>query len=111
MNMDFNDYQVKAMRTASLKSFEGIRALQNAALGLAGEAGEFADAIKKVSFQGHTLDQAHLAQEVGDILWYCALAASALGMDLDDIAMKNVQKLQKRYPDGFEVERSLHRPE
>jgi len=109
--MDFNDYQVKAMRTASLKSFEGIQALQNAALGLAGEAGEFADAIKKVSFQGHALDKTHLAQEVGDILWYCSLAASALGMDLDDIAVHNVQKLQKRYPDGFEVERSLHRPE
>jgi NTP pyrophosphatase (non-canonical NTP hydrolase) len=107
--MDFNDYQLRAMRTASLKSFEGIQALQNAALGLAGEAGEFADAIKKVSFQGHTLNHAHLAQEVGDILWYCALAASALGMDLDDIAVQNVQKLQKRYPDGFEVERSMHR--
>jgi NTP pyrophosphatase (non-canonical NTP hydrolase) len=109
--MDFNDYQLRAMRTASLKSFEGIQALQNAALGLAGEAGEFADAIKKVSFQGHTLNHAHLAQEVGDILWYCAMAASALGMDLDDIAVQNVQKLQKRYPDGFEVERSLHRPD
>jgi NTP pyrophosphatase (non-canonical NTP hydrolase) len=109
--MDFNDYQLRAMRTASLKSFEGIQALQNAALGLAGEAGEFADAIKKVSFQGHTLNHAYLAQEVGDILWYCAMAASALGMDLDDIAVQNVQKLQKRYPDGFEVERSLHRPD
>ena len=109
--MDFSEYQVKAMRTASLKSFEGIGALQNAALGLAGEAGEFADDIKKVSFQGHALDCEHLAKEVGDILWYCALAASALDMDLQDIARGNILKLQKRYPDGFEVERSLHRPD
>lgn len=109
--MDLSQYQKDAMRTCSLKSFEGIGALQNAALGLAGEAGEFADLIKKVSFQGHMLDERHLAEEVGDILWYCALAASALGRDLGDIAQENVDKLRRRYPAGFEAERSLHREE
>ncbi|NLD52152.1 MAG: nucleotide pyrophosphohydrolase, partial [Clostridiales bacterium] len=46
-----------------------------------------------------------------DILWYCALAASALGRDLGDIAQENVDKLRRRYPAGFEAERSLHREE
>lgn len=109
--MNFDDYQKLAMRTCSLKQFDGLGALQNAALGLAGEAGEFADVIKKVSFQGHTVDEAHLAEEVGDILWYCALAAEALGVSLDDIAENNIQKLSRRYPNGFEQERSLHREE
>ena len=109
--MNLSDYQQKAMRTVSLSHPKGLPGLQNAALGLCGEAGEFADIIKKVSFQGHELDEAHLADEVGDILWYCALAAQALGRDLSDIAEANVAKLQKRYPNGFEVERSTHREE
>lgn len=109
--MNFSEYQHQAMRTCSLKDFDGLGALQNAALGLAGEAGEFADAIKKASFQGHEVNKAHLAEEVGDILWYCALAAEALGVDLADIAGSNINKLMRRYPNGFEQERSLHREE
>lgn len=109
--MDFSDYQIKALRTVSLKKVEGLPALQNAALGLAGEAGEFADQIKKVSFQGHALDPQHLSEEVGDILWYCALAAKALDRDLADIARENIEKLTRRYPNGFEQERSIHREE
>ena len=109
MTMNFREYQQDAMRTCSLKSFEGLPPLQNAALGLAGEAGEFADSIKKVTFQGHDIDADHLAEEVGDILWYCALAATALGRDLGDIARENVEKLRRRYPDGFNTDRSIHR--
>lgn len=109
--MNFSEYQHQAMRTCSLKDFDGLGALQNAALGLAGEAGEFADAIKKASFQGHEINKTHLAEEVGDILWYCALAAEALGVDLADIAGSNINKLMRRYPNGFERERSLHREE
>jgi len=109
--MNFSDYQVKAMRSAHVKEPGELRTLQNAALGLAGESGEVADMIKKVSFQGHSLDSRHLAEEVGDILWYCALAATGLGMDLDEIASNNIAKLMKRYPDGFDAERSIHREE
>ena len=80
--MDFTSYQQKAMRSASISKAGDLATLQNAALGLAGEAGEFADVIKKVSFQGHQLDQNHLAEEIGDVLWYCALAATGLGIFL-----------------------------
>lgn len=109
--MDFSDYQQKALRTVSLKTLDGLPALQNAALGLAGESGEFADVIKKASFQGHEIDPKHLSEEVGDILWYCALAARALNRDLGEIAQENIDKLTRRYPNGFEQERSIHREE
>lgn len=109
--MNFSDYQSKAMRTAHVKEPGELATLQNAALGLAGESGEVADMVKKVSFQGHSLDKAHLAEEVGDILWYCALAATGLGIDLGEIAENNIAKLMKRYPEGFDAQRSIHREE
>lgn len=109
--MNFSDYQQKAMRSAHVKEPGELRTLQNAALGLAGESGEVADLIKKASFQGHPVDEEHLAEEIGDILWYCALAATGLGLDLDDIAQNNINKLMRRYPDGFDRERSVHRDE
>jgi NTP pyrophosphatase (non-canonical NTP hydrolase) len=81
----------------------------NGALGLSGEAGEFNDLLKKHYFQGHPLDREHLAKELGDILWYIAIAADAIGYDLETIAYMNVRKLQVRYPNGFEADRSLNR--
>ena len=98
-----NEYQDDAMRTA------GRADLVCAALGLAGESGEFADSVKKWKYHGHQLDYAHLIEEVGDVLWYCALAARELGVTLEDVANENVLKLQRRYPGGFSVERSVNR--
>jgi NTP pyrophosphatase (non-canonical NTP hydrolase) len=83
----------------------------NGALGLSGEAGECADHVKKHLFQGHELDRAHLAEEIGDVLWYCAELASGIGRSLDEIAEMNIAKLRKRYPDGFDSDRSVHRDE
>ncbi len=107
--MNFSDYQQKAMRSAHVKEPGELKTLQNAALGLAGESGEVADLIKKASFQGHAIDEGHLAEEIGDILWYCALAATGLGMDLNEIAENNIAKLTARYPQGFDQNRSIHR--
>jgi NTP pyrophosphatase (non-canonical NTP hydrolase) len=98
-----NEYQDDAMRTA------GQGDLVCAALGLAGESGEFAGSVKKWKYQGHQLDYAHLIEEVGDVLWYCALAARELGVTLEDIANENIAKLQRRYPDGWDAQRSIHR--
>lgn len=106
--MTFNEYQKEAFRTERGMNKEMPRVL-NGALGLAGEAGEFADLLKKHYFQGHPLDREHLAKELGDILWYVAIAADAIGFDLDTIANMNVLKLQARYPNGFEATRSLNR--
>lgn len=108
--MTFNDYQKEALRTAS-NAGNSLPRVLNGALGLCGEAGEFADILKKHYYQGHDLDEGHLAKELGDILWYVAVAADALGIDLDTIAEMNVLKLQDRYPDGFDAERSQNRKE
>lgn len=109
-----NEYQIEAMKTAPETFNFGSRmdkdALMNAALGLCGESGEFADIMKKHIYQGHKLDQYHLAKELGDILWYVALGASGLGLSLESIMRTNVNKLRKRYPEGhFDVEKSQNR--
>jgi len=103
--MTFDEYVALAAATDS-NAGEGLVV---AALGLAGEAGEFADQVKKVVAQGHPLDRQRLAAEAGDILWYVAKAARALGVSLDEIASGNIAKLAARYPDGFATGRSLTR--
>ena len=52
-----------------------------------------------------------IAEEIGDVLWYCAELASGINRSLDEIAEMNIEKLRKRYPDGFDSERSVHRAE
>lgn len=111
---DFDEYQSLALRTASGVSVASESAMLNAAaLGLNGEAGEIADHVKKVMFHGHPLDddtRDKIAKEIGDILWYCALAAKGIGLGLGEIASMNVEKLRRRYPEGFSSERSMDRP-
>ncbi len=103
----FEEYQRAAMRTAS----KGIIADQLAAgaMGLCGEAGETCDYIKKVLFHGHPLDCDKVAEELGDLLWYMALLSDAIGISMEGIACGNIAKLKRRYPNGFEAERSLNR--
>ena len=59
--------------------------------------------------QGHELDKERLKKELGDIAWYLAEAATALDVPLEDILQANIDKLKKRYPDGFEINRSVIR--
>ena len=87
------------------------RDLTEFAMGLASESGEFADEIRKHVFQGHRLDYQHLAEELGDIAWFLAMAANTLGYSLSDIFRMNIEKLIKRYPEGFDPERSVNRYE
>ena len=108
--MTLNEYQTEAMRTASGGAVaDNENLMLNGAMGLNGEAGEVIDMFKKYMFQGHNLDIEHIAKELGDCLWYIAVCAKGAGYTLDEIAQMNVSKLRKRYPDGFEVEKSLHR--
>ena len=79
------------------------------ALGLAGEAGEFANMVKKMTAHGHTFDPEALKDELGDVLWYLAEAATASGLSLGEIADQNVKKLLERYPDGFSEDKSRNR--
>lgn len=83
--------------------------LINGLMGLNGEAGEAIDILKKHLFQGHDLDREHLAKELGDVAWYLAVSADALGYSLEKVMQMNLDKLRARYPDGFETERSANR--
>lgn len=105
--MTGNEYQKAAMRTAG--TFNKKALLVNGVLGMGGESGECEDLVKKHIFQGHPLDLEHMAKELGDVAWYLAVTAYAIGYNLDDIFRMNVDKLLARYPDGFDAERSLHR--
>ena len=102
-------YQKAAMRTLSGASADAP--LLTCALGLAGEGGEIADHVKKVLFHGHETDPTKLVKELGDVLWYVACGAHALGISLEEIAERNIKKLQVRYPSGFETSRSINKDE
>ncbi|NOZ70533.1 MAG: nucleoside triphosphate pyrophosphohydrolase family protein [Chloroflexi bacterium] len=108
--MKLNEYQQLALRTAGNHG-ELDRTLMYTALGLNGEAGETAELIKKAFFHGHELDREALKKELGDVLWYLAVMADALGMPLEEVAQHNIDKLARRYPQGFSQERSRNRRE
>lgn len=111
--MTANKYQLLALRTEPeyTKSLGPTVRLEQGLMGLNGEAGEAIDILKKFLFQNHELDKEHLAKELGDVAWYLALSADALGYDLETILKMNIEKLKARYPDGFETEKSTNRAE
>jgi len=107
--MTLNEYQKAAERTSgNLSPWDKIR---NGCYGLNGEAGECIDLLKKVEFQGHDFNPDKLLDELGYVLWYVAQTATGLGVPLEAVAQHNVDKLKKRYPEGFDPDRSVHRPE
>ena len=105
--MTINEYQQLAQRTANMKTPNAK--IKNGILGLCGESGEIADIYKKYLYQGHELDREHMAEELGDVCWYVAELATGLGVTLEEVMARNIEKLRKRYPDGFDAERSVHR--
>ena len=108
--MTINEYQKLAMTTLN-PELDKKDVLINSVMGLCGESGEAIDIVKKWMAQGHELDKEHFAKELGDIAWYLAEAATAIDMPLEDILQANIDKLKKRYPEGFDTEKSLHRVE
>ena len=78
-------------------------------MGLCGESGEAIDIVKKHIAQGHELDKEHLIGELGDVAWYLAITSYALGVKLEDVLQRNIDKLQKRYPEGFKAKESINR--
>ncbi len=102
------DYQKLAHRTEAdvsdikgrIKFPEGVRLL-HASLGISSEAGELADALKRCFYYGQEMDHTNVIEELGDCLWYIALACNALGVDMSTVMKKNIAKLKARYPDKF----------
>lgn len=99
--MNFDEYQNATERTQFTGlDFNGTLAVL--ALGLGGEAGEAQDLIKKALGHGQVLSLDRVAEELGDLLWYVARLSTHLGLSLEAIAELNLEKLQDRYPNGFE---------
>ena len=94
--MTLNEYQLKAAQTAIYPS---TMAMIYPALGLAGEAGEVANKVKKLVRDGK-LDREGVAAELGDVLWYLSALARDLNVDLEDVAQANVDKLESRMKRG-----------
>ena len=109
-SLTMNKYQSLANRSSGAGGVGHQRVIVSA-LGLAGEAGEFANLVKKMTAHGHPFDPEALKDELGDVLWYLAEAATAVGLDLEEVASQNVNKLIKRYPQGFSEEKSRNRGE
>ena len=84
-------------------------ALSNYCMGLSGEAGELIDHIKKHLYHGHEFNPEYASKEIGDVLWYVAAIASELNLNLDEVAIENIEKLMERYPQGFNCEDSIKR--
>jgi NTP pyrophosphatase (non-canonical NTP hydrolase) len=111
--MTLNEYQQLAFRTAAPREGEGAvtagHDLMHAGLGFATESGEFLDVLKKQHAYGKPLDAVNLREEVGDLLWYCAIACRGLGITLEDAAQVNIAKLAERFPNRFTNEAALNR--
>lgn len=106
--MTFENYQEEMKRTAS--KFEASNEnLCLGAMGIAGEAGEVADYIKKIVFHSHELSREKLAEELGDVMWYLAYLSEVIGYSLSEIADINLKKLRKRYPNCWDEKRSINR--
>jgi NTP pyrophosphatase (non-canonical NTP hydrolase) len=110
VEMTMNEYQELAMRTCSIPYENKNERLYHAVFGLNSEAGEVAGILQK-EYQGHEIDPEHLKKELGDCLWMIAEACDALDISMSEVAQMNIDKLKARYPEGFEVERSLNRAE
>lgn len=106
--MTFDEYQEISTRTADMgEDTDKLAAIF--ALGVAGEAGEIADLIKKWIGHGHDQNKEKLKEEMGDLLWYISQLARCYGLNFSEIAQFNIDKLAKRYPDGFSHEASRNR--
>ena len=106
--MQFNDYQKLARNTAGFQG-ESEERLVCALLAMSGEVGELANHVKKGIWHGHGIDRAIVLEELGDVLWYIAETATAVGLHLDNVAEFNIDKLKARYPQGFSEENSKNR--
>ncbi len=108
--MTLDDYQRRAARTMNAGLSETER-LIDAAAGLAEEAGEVLGLVRKHVYMGHALDRDRLTRELGDALWCVAAVATSLGVTLEAVAAANLEKLRRRYPEGYSDEASRARSE
>lgn len=107
--MTGNEYQVLAARTINT-DLENYQQMNHALHGIVGEVGEIHSLYQKV-YQGHDIDAEHIKKEFGDLLWFIAEYCTGMNWNLEDVMQMNIDKLKARFPEGFEVDKSLHRKE
>lgn len=105
--MQFREYQEQARRTQNLELSPRDQ-LEHALWGLSAEVGEVLGLHQK-THQGHAMDAVKLRKEIGDVLWFVGELCDVYGFDMGAIAEENIAKLKRRFPDGFDVDHSLHR--
>ena len=108
--MTINEYQKLAMTTLN-PDLNKNDVLINGVMSLCGESGECIDIVKRHLAQGHELDRDNLIKELGDVAWYLAETAFALDVELEEVFIRNIEKLKKRYPEGFSRSKSINRQE
>lgn len=106
--MTFDEYAMLAARTAKPMGSTAAD-LTHAALGIHTEGGEFATEVKRTAIYNAVPNMPHMAEELGDLLWYIALAANTLGVSLDRIAVHNIAKLRLRFPEKYTDEHAEKR--
>lgn len=106
--MKLEEFQKRSTRTMNTELDFTMSAL-NMCCGLSGETGEVVDLLKKVIFQGHKTDQKKLAEEIGDVFFYLVNLCTLYGLNAEEVIEANYNKLLKRYPEGFDKERSVNR--
>lgn len=87
----------------------GTIRLLHSFVGLETETAELQDALKKHVFYGKPLDRVNLKEELGDLMWYIGVACDELGISLEEVMEKNINKLRKRYGDKFTEKAALER--
>lgn len=105
--MDAREYQKLAARTIN-KNLNAAEQELHALFGMSSETGELLGLYQK-KYQGHDMETEHVKKEVGDLLWMIAEFCTSWGWDLGQIMELNIDKLKKRYPEGFKAEQSINR--
>ena len=107
--MEVIQYQDLAARTIN-PALTHEQMKDHALKGMVGEIGKINSIYQKV-YQGHEFDEEHVKKELGDLMWFIAEYCTAWGWSLNDICQMNIDKLRARFPNGFEVDKSIHRAE
>lgn len=107
--MTLTEYQEAAARTIRM-DLTLDEAVQHGLYGLSAETGEVSEIFQK-QLQGHPVNAEHIMKELGDVLWMVAEICTAKRFNMDDVAQLNIDKLKRRYPEGFDPDRSMHRGE
>ena len=106
--MEIQEFQKLSIRTLN-NSLSEKEQLANMVIGASCEFSEAGDSIKKYLFQGHELDKKHIEEELGDAMFYICNLATLLNISMENVLEQNVEKLNKRYKNGFSYKASIDR--